>query len=197
MLARLLKRVNVEKHEEQVPFFNHFFAFLKENHIADTGCRCDHHSYQRHNLNMVKQNHQSSRPKPRHHKNLGVEAYWDKNLENKTETIDWSTIWLGTSKNVTLYIRSISNIETTLKLKTANWTFRDSNNKIVAEPSNSSPYINLTWNYNETTVRPDETVQVTLSLCVDHSTDFSEFLIANDVKEFSFDIIISTSEQTG
>ena len=127
-------------------------------------------------------------------KTLGVEAYWDPDLKNKTETIDWETIWPGTSKNVTLHIRSISNIETTLELRTANWTFRDSNNRTVAGPSDSSPYMNLTWNYNETTVRPDEIVQVTLTLSVDDSSDFIEFLIAKDVKAFSLDIIISTSE---
>lgn len=127
-------------------------------------------------------------------KTLGVEAYWDRNLENKTEKIDWETIWPGTSKNVTIYIRSISNIETTLELRTANWTFRNSNSGIVAGPSDSSPYMNLTWNYNETIVRLGETVQVTLTLSVDHSSDFIEFLISNDVKGFTFDIIIRTSE---
>ncbi len=127
-------------------------------------------------------------------KTLGVEAYWDRKLENTTETIDWGTIWPRTSRNVTLHIRSISNIETTLELRTANWTFRDSNNRTVAGPSDSSPYINLTWNYNETTVRPGETVQVTLTLSADHSSDPIEFLITKDVKEFNLDIIISTSE---
>lgn len=127
-------------------------------------------------------------------KTIGVEAYWDKNLENKTETINWGTLWLGSSKNFTLYLRSVSNIETTLELSTANWTFRDSNNRIVAEPSDSSPYMNLTWDYNETIVRPGETVQVTLTLSVDRSSDFIEFLVTNDVKEFSFDILIRTAE---
>ena len=127
-------------------------------------------------------------------KTLGVEAYWDRNLENKTETIDWGKIWPGTFENRTLHIRSISSIETTLELRTANWTFRDSNNRTVAGPSDSSPYMNLTWNYNETIVRPGETVQVTLTLSVDYSSDFIEFLMTNDVKEFSLDIIISTSE---
>jgi len=127
-------------------------------------------------------------------KTLGVEAYWDLDLKNKTETIDWDTIWPGTAKNVTLHIRSISNRETSLELRTANWTFRNSSNLIVAGPSDSSPYMNLTWNYNETTVHPDETVQITIILSADRSSDFIEFLIANDVKEFSLDIIISTSE---
>ena len=125
---------------------------------------------------------------------LGVEAYWTPNSERETEAIHWGTIWPGTANHRTLYIRSISNIETTLELRTANWTFRDSNNRIVAEPSDSSLYINLTWNYNKTIVRPSETVQVTLTLSFVHSSDFIEFLITHDVKKFSLDIIISTLE---
>jgi len=127
-------------------------------------------------------------------KTLGVEAYWDKDLENRTETISWGTIWPGTSKNVTLYIRSISNIETTLELRSANWTFRDSNNEIVAGPSDSSSYMNLTWNYNGTIIRLGETVRVEMTLSADYSSDFINFLIAENVKEFSLDIIIRTSE---
>ncbi len=125
---------------------------------------------------------------------VGVEAYWDSDLQNRTERFDWGTIWPGTSNNVTLYLRSTSNIETTLKLETTNWTFNNSENNIVAGPSNSTPYMNLTWNYKDTTVRPGETIQVTLTLSVDYSTDFIEFLIGNDVKEFGVDIIISTEE---
>jgi len=127
-------------------------------------------------------------------KTLGVEAYWDPDLKNESKTFDWGTIYLGTARNITLYLRSISNIETTLLLNTANWTFQNSTNKIVAGPSDSFPYMNLTWNYNETIVRPGETVQVTLTLSADPSSDFIEFLIANDVREFGLDIIISTSE---
>jgi len=114
---------------------------------------------------------------------LGVQGYWDKNLENKTETFDWGTIWPGASKNVTIYLRSISNIETTLYLNTTNWN-----------PTNISDYVNLTWNYDETTIRPNEIIGVTLTLSASSSYSFILYLIANDVKQFSFDIIISTQE---
>lgn len=112
-------------------------------------------------------------------KTLGVEAYWDVNVENKTEAIHWGTIWPGSTQNVTLYVRSISNIETTLNLNATNWN-----------PTNLSNYMNLTWNYNGATIRPNEIIQVTLTL----STPFIQYLITNDVKQFSFDIIISTKE---
>jgi hypothetical protein len=119
-------------------------------------------------------------------KTLGVEAYWDRNLENKTEIIDWGTIWPGSSKNATFYVRSISNVEATLYLHTANWN-----------PANLSDHVTLSWNYNGTTVHPGEIIQVTLTLSAPSSHPFILYLITNDVKEFSFDIIIGASEYSG
>jgi len=118
-------------------------------------------------------------------KTLGVEAYWDENLENKTETISWGTISPGSSKNFTLYLRSISNTETTLCLNTTNWN-----------PANISEYVVLSWNYNGTPVHPSEIVQVTLILTASSSDTFIFYLVTGNVKEFSLDIIISTLEHS-
>lgn len=123
-------------------------------------------------------------------KTRGVEAYWDRNLENRTRFIEWRTVWPGSSQNVTLYIKSVSNSEITLNLTTANWTFLDSSNRIVAGPNGTTPYMNLTWDYNGTIVRPGEALQVTLILYVERSSDFVDFLIAKDVEEFGVDIHI-------
>jgi hypothetical protein len=123
----------------------------------------------------------------------GVEGYWDKNLTNKTETCDWGTIWPGVTENRTIYLRSICNFDTTLNLTTGNWTYLDSNDNIVSGPNSTTPYMNLTWNYNYTMIKPGQTLQVTLTLSVDRSSNLIEFLIANDVKRFSVDIYISTS----
>jgi len=117
-------------------------------------------------------------------KTLGVEAYWDKSLENKTETVNWGIISPGASKNFTLYVLSVSTTETTLNLNTTNWN-----------PTNISEYMNLSWNYNGTILPRGGTIQVTLTLTAPSSNTFLLYLITNDVKEFSFDIIISTSEQ--
>ena len=113
---------------------------------------------------------------------IGVEAYWDPDCENKTETIDWGTIWLGSSKNVTFYIRSVSNFEATLNLNATNWNL-----------ANISDYINLSWSYNGTLVNPGEIIQVTLTLSAPFSDSFIRYLIANDVKNFNFDIVIAAS----
>ncbi len=118
-------------------------------------------------------------------KTLGAEAYWDKNLTNQTKEIKWSTIWPGSSQNISLFIRSTSNAETTLILNATNWN-----------PTNLSDYLNLVWDYNGTTVRPEETIEVTLTLSASSSYEFITYLITNDVRQFSFDITISTSEYT-
>lgn len=124
----------------------------------------------------------------------GVEGYWDKDLTNKTGACDWGTIWPGLTRNVSIYLRSISNIETTLSLRTRNWTFLNSSNKIVAGPNATTPYMSLGWSYNNAIVHPGEVLQVTLTLSVEQSSDLVEFLIANDVKAFSVEIIISTDD---
>jgi len=116
-------------------------------------------------------------------KTLGVEAYWDRNLTNKTETIKWGTIWPGSSHNTSLYIRSVSNVETTLILNATNWS-----------PTNLSDYMNLTWNYNGTAIHPEEIIEVTLTLSAPSSYQFIMYVITNDVKQFDLDIIISTQE---
>lgn len=114
---------------------------------------------------------------------FGVKAFWDSSLKNETTEIQWGTIYSGSSSNVSIYLQSISNLEAALQLNTSNW-----------EPFNMSRYMNLTWNYNQTTLGPDEVIQVTLTLTTSSSPDFIQYLITNDVREFSFDILISIKE---
>ncbi len=127
-------------------------------------------------------------------KTIGVEAYWDRNCENETKEVKWDTAWPGSSQNVTFYLRSISNIETTLNLAAMNWSFFDKDKIVVQPPTNISEYMNLSWNYNGTTVHPNEITQVTLTLSASSSKSFITYLISNEVREFSLDIIITTSK---
>ena len=116
-------------------------------------------------------------------KTIGVEAYWDKNLEEKIESINWDIIWLGSSKNVTLYLRSISNFKTVLFLNASNWN-----------PTILSKYMNLSWNYNGSSIYPGEVISVTITLSSTYSTPILEYLVSNDVKEYAFDIVIYAIE---
>lgn len=124
-------------------------------------------------------------------KTLGVEGYWDESLESKTEIIDWGTILVGSSQNVTFYLLSISSVEATLDLATSNWTFWDVSDDIVTESADIAHYMNLTWNYNGTALHPQDIIKVTLTLSAPYSSDLVSALINYDVKEFSFDIIIT------
>ena len=121
---------------------------------------------------------------------IGVKAYWDSTLQNETTEIQWGTIYLGTLNNVTLHIQSTSNVQTILELETAYWTFMDSTNMTVSGPSNTTEYMNLTWNYDNTPINPNETMQVTLTLHADNSLTFIQFLMNNKVNQFSFATII-------
>jgi len=116
-------------------------------------------------------------------KTIGAEAYWDKNLEEKIESINWDIIWLGSSKNVTLYLQSISNLKTVLLLNATNWN-----------PTILSKYMNLSWNYNGSSIYPGEVIRVTITLSSSYSTPIREYLVSNDVKEYAFDIVIYAIE---
>lgn len=116
-------------------------------------------------------------------KTIGVEACWDQNLENNVETIDWNTIWPGLTKNVTLYIRSASNVKTFLNLNTSN-----------VYPAIFSEYLTLSWNYDGTPLDPNEIIQVTLFLSASTDGSLTRYLVTNKVKDFSIDINIAAYE---
>lgn len=115
---------------------------------------------------------------------VGVGAYWDENCENKTETIDWGVVWPGSSKNITLYLQSQSNVATKLSMNATNW-----------EPTGIMDYMNFTWDYNNSLVQRLQVIKVTFTLRFSSSSSFKNYLISNNVKEFSFDITVNVSEE--
>jgi hypothetical protein len=125
---------------------------------------------------------------------VGVKAYWDPTLQNQTVQINWGTLYTGASYNVTLYLQSSSNVPATLSLTTANWTYINTNDTVVSGPSDTTPFMNLTWNYNNQTLTPDQTIQTTLTLTTDNSANFITFLINNSITQFSMDITIQANE---
>jgi hypothetical protein len=125
---------------------------------------------------------------------MGVEAYWDQDLTNRTTQIEWGTLCPDTKTNITLYLHSISNIPTTLILKTENWTYANSAVANITEPPNRQNYMDLTWNYNNQTLDPDETIETALTVTVTDNPAFLEYLIQNNITTFNFDIRIHTTE---
>jgi hypothetical protein len=126
---------------------------------------------------------------------IGIRAYWDPSLQDRTTGIEWGTVLTGQSYNVTLYLQSISNVPIILEMTTKNWTFINTNNTIAAGPEDSTPYINLTWIYDYRTLDPNETIQTTLTLTTDNSLGFITFLIKNNINEVTVDIVIQANEK--
>ena len=113
-----------------------------------------------------------------HPPNIGV--YEDNNCTIPLSYINWGSLEPGMARNTTMYIRNDGSEKLELQVDAMNW-----------QPANISNYMNLTWNYKGEAVFPNETVKVTLTLSSSSSPAFTEYLVAHDVKEFSFDIIIS------
>ncbi|MCW4016272.1 MAG: hypothetical protein NWF06_07875 [Candidatus Bathyarchaeota archaeon] len=110
---------------------------------------------------------------------VGVEAYWDPECENKTEAINWGTICPGSSNSFILYIKSFSNVKTTLDLLISNF-----------EPLELSEYMTLSWDYNEIQLDPGQVIQVTLFLSTSADSSLVYYLINSNVNSFSIVIHI-------
>lgn len=105
---------------------------------------------------------------------VGVGIYWNQEGTNRVTSIDWGTLEPDSNKNVTVYIKNEEDSAVTLSLYTSNWN-----------PSNTSDYVSLTWDYGGQFINAEEIVQVTLMLSV--SADIE------GITTFSFDITIIAS----
>jgi hypothetical protein len=109
-----------------------------------------------------------------------IAIYQDVNCTVSLSYIDWGSLEPGMARNVTMYIRNEGTSGTTLSLSTANW-----------QPANISSYMNLTWTYGGRALLPHDVVKVGLTLWSSSSPKFTEYLVAYDVRDFSFDIVIN------
>jgi hypothetical protein len=124
----------------------------------------------------------------------GVDVCWDVDFKNQTREIHWGTIFAGAKRNVTLYLKSLCKTEITLDLTTANWIFRNSERETVMKLSNTSRDMNLTWSYDGRSIKPNEVIQVKLTLHLSSAPDFVRRLFFYQVTSFSFDIFIHAGE---
>jgi hypothetical protein len=116
-------------------------------------------------------------------KTVGVEAYWDHGCKTKVVRIDWGEIYPGSSSSVTLYIKNISNIETTLYLTMSNLM-----------PSAISNYVTLYWDYSGMRLTPGQVIGVTLFLSVSGDNSLISYLTSFSDTSFTLDIQIAVHE---
>jgi len=107
-------------------------------------------------------------------KGIGVGIYWNLACTNRTSSISWGLLDPGSNKTVTVYIRNEGNSGVTLSKTTQNWN-----------PSNTSDYITLDWNYAGQTLSVNQVLQTKLTLVVSSSI--------SGITSFSFDTIITAT----
>ena len=101
----------------------------------------------------------------------GIGIYLNDQATSPLTSLNWGTLAPGQNQNITMYIKNEVNTPITLSLQTSNWN-----------PTSAQNYLILTWNYNDQTINPDQTQQITLTLQVNPNI--------TGITNFSFDITI-------
>jgi hypothetical protein len=104
---------------------------------------------------------------------LGV--YWDSGCTTAVGSINWGELYPGSSKTVDVYVRNEGNASADLSLATSDW-----------QPSETSQYLGLSWDYNGRTLYPNVAVPVALKLSVSSGI--------RGIESFSFNIVVSPVE---
>jgi len=107
-------------------------------------------------------------------KGVGVGIYWDSVCTNRTSSINWGLLDPGSNKTVTVYVKNEGNAAATLSKAAQNWN-----------PSTTSSYMTLNWNYAGQTLSVNQVLQVKLTLVVASTI--------SGITNFSFDIIITAT----
>ena len=107
--------------------------------------------------------------------NIGV--YSDSGCTQNLTSINWGSIYPSNSTTRIIYVKNNGSLPVTLTMTTGNWV-----------PSNANTYISLSWNQEGTVLSAGQSTTATLTLSASAS--------AGNITSFSFNIIITGTEQT-
>lgn len=105
-------------------------------------------------------------------KAIGVSLYNNTECTIPLSSINWGFMEPGETKNYTMYARNEGDYNIYLTLGTNSWS-----------PTEASNYLVLSWDYDNSTIIPNDVEEITLSLYCDPSV--------TGIDTFSFDIIIT------
>jgi hypothetical protein len=105
---------------------------------------------------------------------VGVGVYWDVNCSVPVSSLDWGSVFPGSVKNITVFIRNEGDEPSTLFLRATNWS-----------PLNASNFMVLNWDCSNPVVYSRQTFKAVLTLSVAS--------VAEGIKDFSFDVIIGVN----
>lgn len=113
---------------------------------------------------------------------LGYEA------DNKT--LDWGTIYVGTSTDRAINLTSKSSTMTTPFLNYGDWKFND-----IPVPTSLVNNMRLNWSLsNDTRIAPNQKINVTFTLTIEYDPTLVDYLINNTIRTFTFNITIHPSQ---
>jgi hypothetical protein len=105
------------------------------------------------------------------------------------QTIDWGTVYVGTSTNRAINLTSKSNTVTTPFLNYGDLKFNN-----VSVPTSLVGNVRLGWSLsNDTRIAPNQKINVTLTLTIEYDQTLVDYLINNMITTFSFEITIQPS----
>ena len=107
-------------------------------------------------------------------KGVNVGIYWDSACTNQTSAVNWGILEPGANKTVKVYIRNEGNTPVTLSKTVQNWN-----------PSTTSSYITLNWNYTSQTMAVNQVIQVNLTLTVSSTI--------TGIANFTFNVLITST----
>jgi len=107
---------------------------------------------------------------------LGVGIYWDQACTNRTRSLDWGAIEVGSNNTLTVYVKNEGNSAASVSLETSSWN-----------PSTALDYMSLSWNYSGQILNVDQVIPLELTLTLEPTI--------NGISNFSFHTTITTSEQ--
>ena len=102
---------------------------------------------------------------------IEIDVYSDVGCTSRLTEVEWGSIEVGDSVERVIYVRNSGDAEVVLSLLTDNWS-----------PAAASDHMAVSWDYDGSTLRSGEVLEVVLSLDVDASIPV--------LGEFSFEIII-------
>ncbi len=116
-----------------------------------------------------------SPPPPPPAPTIDFKVYSDSQCMTEATEVDWGSIFVGSTKNATIYVRNEGNTPITLSLNTTNWS-----------PPDASGYISLSWDYSGQNIAVGSVIKVTLILSVSPSV--------SSISSFTFSIIITGTQ---
>lgn len=110
-------------------------------------------------------------PPPPPEPTIEIDIFSDAACTLMISSVDWGEVEAGGSVDNVIYLKNVGDQGVYLSLMTENWS-----------PSEASDDMQLFWDYDDSTIDPDEVLQVTLTLAVNSNI--------KGIDSFGFDIVI-------